>query len=46
VAELVGEDELSKRIYQSYETFRKEMTAYNEYSERAFMKVRAALEGY
>ena len=46
VAELVGDDELSIRIFRSYENFRKGVIAYNEYSERAFMNIRAELEGY
>jgi len=46
VAELVGDDELSMRIYRSYENFRKGVIDYNEYSERAFMNIRAELEGY
>ncbi|MGB1536165.1 MAG: TRAP transporter substrate-binding protein [Pseudomonadales bacterium] len=46
VAALVGDDPLNQRIYESYQGYRSSVMDYNELSERAFLNVRAELEGY
>lgn len=40
VAEIPGDDPLAQRIYESYYNFRKEVTAYHEISERAYINAR------
>jgi len=46
VAALVGDDPLNQRIFESYQNYRSGVMDYNELSERAFLNVRAELEGY
>ena len=46
VAALVGDDPLNQRIFESYQNYRSGVMDYNELSERAFLNVRAQLEGY
>ena len=43
-AEIPGDDELAQRIYKSYSEFRKNVTAYEEISERAYINARAETE--
>ena len=43
---LVGDDPLNQRIFESYQNYRSGVMDYNELSERAFLNVRAELEGY
>ena len=40
VAEAVGEDELAQRIYKSYTEFAKNIKAYHEISEQAYLNAR------
>ncbi|MFT4821516.1 MAG: TRAP-type mannitol/chloroaromatic compound transport system substrate-binding protein [Candidatus Pseudothioglobus sp.] len=41
VQEIAGDDALAQRIYQSYETYRQQVTHYSEISERAYINARA-----
>ena len=43
IAEMVDEeeDELSKRIYESWSRYRDDVVAYHEISERAYINARA-----
>jgi TRAP-type mannitol/chloroaromatic compound transport system substrate-binding protein len=42
-AEIVDpNDELAKRIYNSYKTYRESVVSYHEISERAYINARAA----
>lgn len=41
IAELVDEDELSERIYESWIRYRDDVTEYHEISERAYINARA-----
>jgi TRAP-type mannitol/chloroaromatic compound transport system substrate-binding protein len=41
VKEIAGDDALAQRIYESYETYRKQVTHYHEISERAYINARA-----
>ncbi len=40
VAEIAGKDELSKRVYDSYNEFKSQVFAWHDVSERAFLNVR------
>ncbi len=40
VAEAAGEDELSQRIYRSFEAFRENVVSYHEISEKAYINAR------
>ena len=42
----MGDDPLNQRIFESYQNYRSGVMDYNELSERAFLNVRAELEGY
>jgi len=41
VTELAGRNELSKRIYDSFQTFRQQVIAWGDISERAYLNARA-----
>ena len=41
IAEMVDEDDLSKRIYESWSRYRDDVVAYHEISERAYINARA-----
>ncbi|MEX2327480.1 MAG: ABC transporter substrate-binding protein, partial [Pseudomonadales bacterium] len=41
IEEIPGDDALAQRIYQSYKTFRDDVEAYHEISERAYINARA-----
>ena len=41
VAEIAGKDALSKQVYDSYSTFQRQVTAWTDISERAYLNVRA-----
>ena len=41
VAEIPGDDELAKRIFESYNNYKKGVIAYHEISERAYINARA-----
>jgi len=40
VAEIAGEDELAARVYQSYSSFQRQVMAWHDISERAYLNVR------
>lgn len=42
VAELAGEDALSGKVYESFSRFRKQVTAWSDISERAYLNVRGS----
>ena len=42
VGEIAGHDEISGRIYQSYQAFRKQTVAYSAVSEQAYLNSRNA----
>ena len=41
VKELANKDEFSKKVYESYSSYRQKVMAWHEYSERAYLNVRA-----
>jgi TRAP-type mannitol/chloroaromatic compound transport system substrate-binding protein len=40
VAAIAGEDELSARVYESYNRFKKQVVAWHDVSERTYLNVR------
>ena len=40
VAEIAGQDALSARVYESYQTFRQQVVAWHDISERTYLNVR------
>ena len=41
VAEVAGKDDLSTRVFESYRNFQKQVVAWHDISERAYLNVRA-----
>jgi TRAP-type mannitol/chloroaromatic compound transport system substrate-binding protein len=40
VAEVAAKDALSQRVYDSFQTFRQQVTAWQDISERAYLNAR------
>ena len=40
VAEIAAQDALSAKVYESYQTFRKQVVAWHDISERTYLNVR------
>ena len=40
VAEIAGQDALSAKVFESYQTFRQQVVAWHDISERTYLNVR------